>query len=128
MLNEEPGNDLAAIHSILGFVLVSLGRLDEAINHYDACLGSLHSVLVPDALELADAHFNLALIHAAVKDHEQSDHHLREAATLMDSLSQGAKERDEHFRKVFLSWFEDCKKLEVSELPKVLLLKQLNSR
>lgn len=128
LLGEEPGNDLAAIHSILGYVLVTQKRLADAINHYEVCLHSLGAVLIPDAIELADAHFNLALVHAASNNTESSSKHLREAAALMDSLSEGAKERDAHFRQVYMTWFDEGKKLDPTELPRVLLLKQADAR
>lgn len=128
LMEEEPGNDLAAIHSILGFLHVVQGKIEDAIRHYEASLSALSFVLVPDAIEMADAHFNLALIHASTESSEQSQYHLCQAAVLIDSLSGGAKERDEHFRQVFAQWFDQTRTIPLSNLPDILLLKQPNVR
>ena len=122
-LSKAPSNDLAAIHNLLGYILVARQLLPEAIEHYRASLSALTSIMVPDAFEVADAHFNLAMVFAANGEGEESADHLGLAATLVDQLGASTRERDEHFRHVFFEWIEKGKSLKAADLSSLLLLK-----
>ena len=117
------GTHESAIWNMLGFSFAQRNRIQEAIQAYRTSLQIIGRSLIPDPLDLADAHFNLASLYAMQNECEQFEHHLGRAADLIDSHSKNTEARSQHFREVFAKHFHSHPpSVTVTDLKAILLL------
>lgn len=117
------GVDEASLWNMLGYSFAHRRQLTDATQAYRSALRVISESLVPDPLDLADSHFNLAALYAVQGEDERFDYHLAHAANLIDSHSNHTKMRDAHFRATFERHYIGKKPtLKARDLPEVLLL------
>ena len=115
----------ASLWNMLGFAHARSNNLVQAILAYRTSLQVLNNSSLNCPNELADAHFNLAILYAATQRHADADLHLRHAAEVVDAEAREMQSREAHFRRVFMQHFQSEKATIGSrELAEVLLFSQ----
>jgi tetratricopeptide (TPR) repeat protein len=115
----------ATLWNMLGFAHARCQHLPEAIQAYRTALSVLNDSSLHCPEELADAHFNLALLYAATERPSDADVHLRRAADVVDTEAREMQSREAHFRRVFMLYFQRPEaRITAKELHEAMLFSQ----